>query len=96
MAMNFLSLSATVHDKESSVAFLHEHGILHSSRKCKNDHDMTLSLTPRQDRWRCNLTTCREDITVRHGCRDQISQGCHFMPGPMSGQQWISARNSSI
>ena len=34
--MNLLSLSALVHDKQSSVVFLQQHGILHNPRMCSN------------------------------------------------------------
>jgi hypothetical protein len=65
--MNFVDLSALVHDKQSSVAFLQHHGILHSARRCGNNHVMILSLSDRQDRWRCSHSTCRLDIPIRQG-----------------------------
>lgn len=65
--MNFLRLSALVHDKQSSFQFLQHHGIVHPARHCANNHVMTLSLTDRQDRWRCRQGTCQEDIPVRKG-----------------------------
>lgn len=63
--MNFIDLSASVHDKQSSVAFLQQHGILHSARRCAKNHDMLLSLSDRQDRWRCRRSECRLDIPLR-------------------------------
>ena len=63
--MNLLELSALVHDKASSVQFLQQRGILHTVRRCSNNHAMTLSLTDRQDRWRCQQGTCKQDIPLR-------------------------------
>jgi transposase-like protein len=65
--MNFLRISALVHDKQSSVNFLQQHGILHAARQCANNHQMLLSLKDRQDRWRCRKRGCREDIPLRQG-----------------------------
>ena len=63
--MNFVDLSASVHDKKSSVAFLQQHGILHSARRCVNNHEMALSLSDSHDRWRCRRSECRLDISLR-------------------------------
>lgn len=65
--MNLLQLSAIVSDKPASVRFLQQRNILHSSRRCPNDHDMSLSLSDRQDRWRCKRRECRIDIPLRRG-----------------------------
>lgn len=65
--MNFLTISALVHDKASSILFLQQHGIIHAVRRCANNHNMILSLNNRQDRWRCHHTNCRHDIPVRQG-----------------------------
>ena len=65
--MNFLTLSALVHDKESSFRYLQENGIVHRERRCDKNHIMTLSLTQRQDRWRCQQGQCKQDIPVRRG-----------------------------
>ena len=65
--MNLLTLSALVHDKQSSFLFLQQHGILHNPRVCANNHPMHLSLTGRRDRWRCSQRQCREDVPVRQG-----------------------------
>jgi len=67
IAMNFLQLSAAAHDKRSSLQFLQQRGIVHNARRCQNNHNMTLSLTERQDRWRCQQGPCHEDIPVRSG-----------------------------
>ena len=67
MKMNLLQLSALCHDKRSSVKFLQQRGIVHNTRRCTNNHVMTLSLTDRQDRWRCRQGTCQQDIPVRQG-----------------------------
>jgi transposase-like protein len=65
--MNLLSLSALVHDKEASVWFLQNRGILHTSRKCKNGHSMNLVLSEMRDRWRCSKRECRYEIGLRNG-----------------------------
>jgi transposase-like protein len=66
-AMNLLTLSALVHDKDSSVRFLQQRGVIHNQRFCTNNHPMVLTFGYRQDRWRCRLRQCREDIPVRQG-----------------------------
>lgn len=63
--MNFLSLSSVVHDNKSSIQFLQRRGILHTSRKCSKGHDMNLSVSDSQERWRCSRRECRQDITIR-------------------------------
>jgi transposase-like protein len=65
--MNLLTLSALVHDKQSSVVFLQRHGILHNPRMCSNGHPMLLKMGDIQDRWRCRRRSCREDFAVRDG-----------------------------
>lgn len=65
--MNLLQLSAIVHDKASSVSFLQQRGILHRNRLCVNGHNMHLSLSDSQDRWRCKLQGCRMDYALRSG-----------------------------
>ena len=65
--MNFLQLSAICHDKASTVAFLQQRLIIHTNRRCSNNHVMTLSLTDRRDRWRCDQVACKEEIAVRKG-----------------------------
>lgn len=65
--MNLLELSALCNDKASSVRFLQERGVLHNVRHCCNGHVMNLSLTDRQDRWRCQKRSCNEDIPLRKG-----------------------------
>jgi len=51
--MNFLSLSNLVNNKRNSLHFLQEKGIMHKKRVCTQNHPMTLSLSDKQDRWRC-------------------------------------------
>jgi hypothetical protein len=63
--MNLLALSELAQNKKNCVQSLQEPGILHTERKCGNSHIMSLSLTIRQDRWRCH--ECKQDITVRSG-----------------------------
>lgn len=65
--MNLLQISALAHDKRSSVNFLQQHGIVHTGRRCSNNHAMVLSLSDRQDRWRCHQLNCREDTPLRQG-----------------------------
>ena len=65
--MNLLTLSALIHDKEASVEFLKERGILHNPRICSNGHPMLLRLGDIQDRWRCRRRECREDFPLRDG-----------------------------
>ena len=67
--MNFLELAEIAHDKESALRFLQQHGIglVHTDRRCSKQHIMTLSLTDKQDRWRCHQGQCKEDIAVRRG-----------------------------
>ena len=61
--MNLLELSYVVKDKGSAVAFLQCRGLLYERRICSRGHDMVLSLTDREDRWRW-----------RHGGCDQQKQ----------------------
>ena len=63
--MNLLTLSQLVHDKQSSVLFLQQHGILHNSRLCSNNHPMLLKLGDAQDRWRCRRRDGHEEFPVR-------------------------------
>lgn len=65
--MNLLQLSNRIPDKESSFRFLQQHNIVHNARICDNGHAMNLSLSDRQDRWRCRLRGCRQDIPARSG-----------------------------
>lgn len=43
-----------VKDKRSAVAFFQRCGLLHEQRLCLRGHDMILSLTDKEDRWRCH------------------------------------------
>ena len=61
--MNFLTLSTLVHDKETAIRFLQNHGVIHQQRLCNNGHQMTLSTV--SDRWRCNARQCRQEIGLR-------------------------------
>jgi len=64
--MNFLTLSALVHNEESAIAFLQQRGILHAQRLCANGHEMTLSLG-NYSRWRCSKRECRKEVGLRVG-----------------------------
>jgi len=65
--MNLLQLSAVCNDKKNSFQFLQQCGIVHANRRCDNNHVMTLSLTDRQDRWRCRQGACQQDVPVHNG-----------------------------
>ena len=73
--VNFLSLSALIHDKQSSINFLQEHGILPNQRFCDNGHSMILYLSDREDRWRCNDRQCRSQKQLKSGT---WFQGAHL------------------
>ena len=63
--MNLLSLAALCNDEKSAVEFLQNRGIIHSTRRCGNDHyNMTLSFSS-QIRWRCKIRGCRQEKGVR-------------------------------
>lgn len=64
---SYRALSVLVHDKASAVEFLQYHGLLHAPRKCANGHDMTLSLSKKNDRWRCRKGKCRTEVGLRVG-----------------------------
>lgn len=65
--MNLLQLSAIIPDKEACVAFLQNRGVIHQVRLCDNGHNMKLFLTDKEDRWRCNLASCRSQKSLRSG-----------------------------
>jgi hypothetical protein len=67
IVMDFQALSQQVQDKNSAVAFLQQHGILHASRTCYQGHPMKLCLSNAQDRWRCRIRGCRTEEAVRTG-----------------------------
>ena len=63
--MNLLTISGVVHDKDSSVQFLQQRGILHNPRICVNGHQMRLKLRDKGDRWRCRSRACRTEVPLR-------------------------------
>lgn len=63
--MNFLQVSETVRDKAGAVRFLQQRGLLHQQRMCNNGHHMTLSLSDREDRWRCRRRACNEQKQLK-------------------------------
>ena len=63
--MNLIELSNLIHNKESSVLFLQQRGLLHRNRVCLNNHQMVLTLSDKEDRWRCNRIGCRTQIQLR-------------------------------
>lgn len=65
--MNLLRLFESIPDKVTAVAFLQNKGIIHAVRLCDNGHAMRLSLSDKEDRWRCYLKDCRKDIPLRKG-----------------------------
>ena len=64
--MNFLTLSDLIPDKDASVMFLQQRGVLHNPRVCANGHAMTLQLRDNGDRWRCRLRQCRTEVGLRN------------------------------
>ena len=76
--MNFVQLSDLVHDKQSSVLFLKQRGILHNPRMCGNcNARMHLSLRDKGgDRWRCHIRGCRSEFGLRKDiCSDGLEGG---------------------
>lgn len=65
--MNLLSLSALCDSKEKCVAFLQQRGIVHQQLNCANGHAMTLSLSEKEDRWRCRRKNCNKQIQLKSG-----------------------------
>jgi hypothetical protein len=64
---SYRMLSELVSDKESAVLFLQNAGILHVKREYSNGHAMTLSLSDKNDRWRCRKSICRTEVGLRKG-----------------------------
>ena len=65
--MNYHDVIASVPDKAAAVDFLIQANILHTVQNCSNGHQMKLCLDDRQDRWRCHVRGCREEIGLRVG-----------------------------
>ena len=64
--MNFVQVTNLVHDKQSSVLFQQQRGILHNPRMCNNFNvPMNLYLRDKGDRWRCNIRGCRSEVGLR-------------------------------
>jgi len=55
-------------------------GRVHTQRRCTNNHEMTLSLTDRQDRWRCWQSQCRMDTCT-----------CMYTRGSLVPEGWAEA-----
>ena len=51
--------------QKSSFSFLQLKGTVHNQRRCTNNQEMALSLTDKQDRWRCWQSQCHMDIPER-------------------------------
>ena len=65
--ISLLELSRIVNDEASAIEYLQLYRILHSQRECPTGHQMKLSFTGGQWRWRCRARCCRVDIGVRKG-----------------------------
>ena len=65
--MNLITLARDLGQKEAAVNFLQNRQILHAHRQCDNNHNMTLSLTDKEDRWRCNTRDCRQQKQLKNG-----------------------------
>jgi hypothetical protein len=65
--MNFAELAQALSIKEAAVLYLQNVGILHTHRHCLNGHVMKLSLSEREDRWRCTKTRCKEQRQLKAG-----------------------------
>uniref|UniRef100_A0A0N5BPD3 DDE_Tnp_IS1595 domain-containing protein n=1 Tax=Strongyloides papillosus TaxID=174720 RepID=A0A0N5BPD3_STREA len=64
--MNFLKLSESIPDEESSIKFLQEPELLPSTKEYANGHKMKLVMG-KQIRWRCYIKTCRKECGIRLG-----------------------------
>ena len=65
--MNIFTLHDLTSTKNRAVEFLQQKGILHASRYCNNGHEMSLSLTDKEDRWRCRKKGCEQQIQLKAG-----------------------------
>ena len=65
--MNFLTQSSQIPDKQASVLFLQQRGVLHNPKICANGHQMTLQLSDNGDHWRCRSRQCRTESGLRIG-----------------------------
>lgn len=65
--LNMFSLHDLLHDKQSSVAYLQQIGILHQIRHCNRGHEMKLYLSDKEDRWRCQRAGCSQQIQLKSG-----------------------------
>lgn len=73
--MNFISLYNEVLNKKEAIKFLQKYEILHNERICKNNHKMSLCLSEKEDRWRCNKKECRNQIQLK---ADTWLEGTHL------------------
>lgn len=67
--MRLLEVASLCSTKAGAVRLLQEHGVLPSSKLCANGHQMALSLSKpgsnAPDRWRCCLSSCRQEQALR-------------------------------
>ena len=68
MKMEFSSLCEFIKSKENAILFLQHHGLLHKERFCRVcGTAMKLSLSVREDRWRCKANKCYRQIQAKSG-----------------------------
>ena len=64
---SLFELFTAVPDKESAVTFLQRMDLLYNPRLSENGHEMTLTLSDKEDRWRCNRSGCRSQKHLKAG-----------------------------
>ena len=66
--MNFIQISDIASDKQRSILFLQQRGLLHNPRVCQNcGQAMYLQLRDKGDRWRCTRNRCKTEFGLRKG-----------------------------
>ena len=56
------ALERAIPDKNTAIEFLQYHRLLHNPRLCDHGHQMTLSLSDKNYRWRCRRTKCSSEM----------------------------------
>ena len=66
--MNFIQINDIAGDKQRSIQFLQQRGLLHNPRLCQNcGQVMYLELRDKGDRWRCTRNRCKTESGLRTG-----------------------------
>ena len=65
--MNLLHLAEIIRNKEEAIRFLQQRNVVHTQRRCDNNHAMVLRLSDKEDRWRCNVRDCRQQKQLKSG-----------------------------